>query len=306
MNSRTIKYINKTFVGNVSSKTIVITGANSGIGYESARICLYLKMNVIIACRNEAKGNEALNKLKEEYPNGNVRMMLLDVSEESSIINFVKRIKEENIDIDVFYHNAGVYRLPYQIKDNKELIALTNYYGPYILTSLLLPYLHSLNHEVKMIFTSSIAGKFSKNNLAMLTPTKNVSGTIRYANSKMLDAHLFNYLNNYDKHNIKYYLVHPGVTCTSLFNKTYKNKIYASLMDGFIKIMGNPLWKSALSITRVLSNDNEAGSFYGPTHMYDWRGYPKKNYFLDKKYVISNEIITKTEHITGYIINTHV
>ena len=56
MNKKTIKYLNEYFKGNVSNKTVLITGANSGLGYESAKICLYLKMNVIIACRSETKG----------------------------------------------------------------------------------------------------------------------------------------------------------------------------------------------------------------------------------------------------------
>lgn len=300
MHKKIIKYLSKHFEGDLNNKTILITGANSGLGFKSAEICLYLKMNVIIACRNEKRGNDALTKLKEEFPSSNVRLMKLDTSEEESIIIFVNKIKEENIDIDVFYHNAGIYRIPYQIKEDKELIASTNYYGQYMLTSLLLPYLCSLKHEVKMVFTSSIAGKYARNNIEMLTPTDKISGTIRYANSKLLDAHLFNYLNKNDKENVKYYLVHPGVTATSLFTKVYKNKFLASIADGFIKLLGNPLWKSALSIVRVLSSDNVPGSFYGPSHIYDWRGYPKVRHFLDKKYYLTDEIIKKTEEITKY------
>lgn len=300
MHKKIIKYLSKHFEGDLNNKTILITGANSGLGFKSAEICLYLKMNVIIACRNEKRGNDALTKLKEEFPSSNVRLMKLDTSEEESIINFVNKIKEENIDIDVFYHNAGIYRIPFQIKEDKELIASTNYYGQYMLTSLLLPYLYSLKHEVKMVFTSSIAGKYARNNIEMLTPTDKVSGTIRYANSKLLDAHLFNYLNKNDRENVKYYLVHPGVTATSLFTKVYKNKFFASIADTFIKLLGNPLWKSSLSIVRVLSSDNVAGSFYGPSHIYDWRGYPKARHFLDKKYYLTDEIIKKTEEITKY------
>lgn len=300
MNKKSIKYIDKHFKGNVEGKTILITGANSGIGFESNKICLYLKMNVIIACRNIVKAKDAVERLKEEFQDVSIRVMQLDMSEEASIINFVNKIKEEKIDIDIFYHNAGVYRLPYSLKEGKELIASTNYYGQYMLTSLLLPYLHSLPHKVKMVFTSSIAAKFASNNVDMLTPTKEISGSTRYSNSKLLDAYLFKYLLDNDHHNIDYYLVHPGVTATSLFSKVYKNKAFASTMDFFIKVLGNPLWKSALSIVRVLSEDNEVGMFYGPTHMANVLGYPKKNHFLDKKYIFTNEIIQKTEEITKY------
>ena len=166
--------------------------------------------------------------------------------------------------------------------------------------ALLLDYLHNLNHEVKVVFTSSIAAKLASNGVEMLTPTEKISRTTRYCNSKLLDAYLFKYLFDNDKKNIKYYLVHPGVTGTALFSKVYKNKFLAFFADKFMKIMGNPLWKSSLSILRTLSSDNKPGTFYGPTHMFDWRGYPKENHFLDKKYIYLDEIIKKSEEITSY------
>ena len=300
---KAIKYINKFDFTDAKGKTIIITGGNSGIGFTSARYALYLKMNVIIACRSKSRGEEALNKLKEEFPESDVRLMIVDMSEEQSIINFVKEIKDNHIDIDVFYHNAGVYRLPYQIKEGRELVASTNYFGPYILSSLLSSYLHELNHEVKVIYTSSIAAKLASNTVDMLTPAEEVSRVTRYCNSKLLDAYLFKYLFDNDKGNIKYYLVHPGVTGTALFSKVYKNKFFAFLMDHFIKLVGNPLWKSSLSILRVIAKDNVPGSFYGPTHIYNWLGYPKDNHFLDKKYIYVNEIIKKSEEITRFALN---
>lgn len=300
MKKRVIKYLSKHQFTNIEGKTIIITGGNSGIGFTSALYALYLKMNVIIACRNEKRGLEAIKKLKEEFPNSHIRLLLLDMSEEKSIINFVNNVKNQKIDIDVFYHNAGVYRLPYQTKENKELIASTNYYGQYMLTSLLNEYLKTLNHDVKMIFTSSIAAKWAENKVEMLTPTEKVSRMTRYANSKLLDAYLFKYLFDNDKGNVKYYLSHPGVTATSLFDRAYKSKIFIKIVNIFLKTFANPLWKSALSFTRVLADDAVEGTFYGPNYLYGAKGYPKECHFLDKRYKHTNEIIEKTEMITGY------
>ena len=297
MNKKSIKYLTKHFKGNVEDKTILITGGNSGIGFESARIALYLKMNVIIACRSQQRGENAINQLKEEFPDGNISLMIVDMSEKDSIINFVNEIKEKKIDIDVFYHNAGVYRLPYQEKYGQELVVLTNYYGPYLLTNLLLDYLHGLKHKVKMVFTSSIAANWATKKVEMLEPNKKVSRMVRYSNSKLLDAHLFKYLLDNDKENVEYYLVHPGVTATSLFNKAYKNKTFISCATVFVKMFGNPLWKSSLSITRVLSEDSIPGKFYGPTHIFGVRGYPKENHFLNKKLKNNSDIINKTKEI---------
>lgn len=300
MKKKIVKYLSKFDFKDVEGKTIIITGGNAGIGFTSAKYACYLKMKVIIACRNENKGNAAIKEIKEEFPDADIKLMLLDMSEEQSIKDFVNKIFEEKIDIDVFYHNAGVYRLPYQLKENKELIASTNYFGPYILTSLLLPYLKSLNHEIKMVITSSIASKWASNKVDMLTPTEKVSRTTRYANSKLLDAYLFKYLFDNDKGNVKYYLTHPGVTGTNLFTNAYKSKFFVKIVNFFMKVFANKLWKSSLSITRVLASNSVEGTFYGPTHIFGAKGYPKENKFLNKKYKFTNEIINKSEQITGY------
>ena len=300
INNKVIKYFAKFDLTDIKDKTILITGGNSGIGLYSATYAAYLNMRVIIACRNENRGLEAIKLIKEEVPNADIRLMILDQSEESSIKSFVSTIINEKIDIGIFYHNAGVYRLPYQIKEDKELIVSTNYFGPYMLISLLKPYLKSLNHEVKMIITSSIASTWSNNNIDMLTPNEKVSKMRRYANSKMLDAYLFKYLFDNDKSNIKYYLVHPGVTWTGLFKKTYKSKIFLLAVRVFMKLFCNPTWKSALSLIRVVDKNNKPGSFYGPTHLFHARGYPKDNKFLNKRYKYTNEMIIKSEDITGY------
>ena len=300
MNKKVIKYFSKFDLSDAKNKTILITGGNSGIGLFSATYAAYLGMNVIIACRNKSKGQEAIKNIKEEVPTANIRLMMLDQSEEASIKEFVNTIVTEKIDIDVFYHNAGVYRLPYQLKEGKELIVSTNYFGPHILTSLLLPYLKSLNHDVKMIITSSIAANWASNDVAMLTPDEKVKKMTRYANSKMLDAYLFKHLYDNEHSNVKYYLVHPGVTWTGLFRKTYKNKFFLLLVRGFMKLFCNPTWKSALSFIRVISKDSKEGAFYGPTHLFKARGYPKENTFLNKRYKCTSEIIEKSKEITGY------
>lgn len=296
MNSKSIEYINSFFQGNVENKTIIITGGNSGIGLESAKICAYLKMHVIITVRSVEKGNKAIEEIKNEVSDANVEMMLLDTSKEESIKEFVNNIKDKNIDIDVFYHNAGVYRQPYKETDLGDLMIATNYFGPFILTSLLLDYLHVLQHEVKMVFTSSVAANWwSKNDEYLLHPTPKQSRSRRYGNSKLMDAYLFNYLANNDQNNIKYYLVHPGTSVTGLIANNYP-KFIAKLFSLF----SNPIWKSSLSILKILSSDNKPFTFYGPTDFFYLRGYPKEVHFLDNKYVDVNEKIKESEEILNY------
>ena len=300
MHKKAKKYIDTFFKGNVEGKTIIITGGNAGVGFESARYALYLKMNVIIGVRSISRGEQAIKKIKEDFPEAKISLMEVDMSEEQSIINFVNKLKDNKIDIDVFYHNAGVYNLPFQLKEGRELVISTNFYGPLMLTSLLLPYLHSLNHEVKMVFTSSVAASRAKVDETVLVPNNQIGKMQTYCNSKLLDAYLFKYLYDNDKQNIKYYLVHPGVTGTSLFSKAFKSRIFVWMVDVFMKLVANPLYKSALSIIKVLSSDNEPGKFYGPYRFFSWKGYPKDVSFLNNKFNNVDDIIKKSEIVVGY------
>ena len=293
MKKRCIKYLDKNVKNDLSGKTIIITGGNSGIGLESAKICAYLKMHVILAVRSLFRGNEAIKIIKREVPDADIDLMELDVSKSESIISFVNEIKENKIDIDCFYHNAGIYRQPYQeIENGFDLMLFTNYYGPFILTSMLLEYLHSLNHEVKMVFTSSVATRWAKQDEHFLVPTKDDSRSVRYGNTKLLDAYLFKYLFENDESNIKYFLVHPGTAATALIRKNYP-----SIAALFVKTFGNPIWKSSLSIARVLSSEGKPGEFYGPTRVWNLKGYPKENIFINKLYNDVDKVIEQTEDI---------
>ena len=300
MNKKELAYIKKNFSDDISNKTVIITGGNSGIGFESAKYLCYLNANVIIAVRSLQRGNEAIKKIKDEIPQAKISLMELDMSHENSIKEFVSNIVKNKIDVDIFYHNAGVYRLPFEIVEDKDIITGTNYYGEIILTSLLLPYLNSLKHEVKMIFTSSLAAMWTSYKYIDLLPNEKRSKIKRYSNSKLLDAYLFKYLLDNEHSNIKYLLVHPGVANTGLIKKAYKNKVFLALMNFAMLFISNPIWKSSLSCLMAIKEETPAGTFYGPNHFFKFLGYPKKCKFLNKKYVKLDEIINESEKIVGY------
>ena len=296
MKKKAIKYLDSHFVGNVEGKTVVITGGNSGIGLEAARECAYKGMNVILAVRSLERGQIALDDIKKDFPQSNISLMRLDLSEEHSIKEFANEIIKDKIDIDVFYHNAGIFRQPFSLKEGKDIVTSTNYFGPFLLTSLLLPYLKALPHEVKMIITGSVAIRWAKLKLDSLYPNPKPSRMTRYSNSKLLDSYLFKYLFDNDKENIKYYLVHPGVCYTPLFKKTYKG-LFGIIVDRFMKIFANPAWKSALAAMAAISKDAIEGEFYGPTCFFNAVGYPHKNKFMNRYYKDVDSYIKESEKI---------
>ena len=303
MNEKALKWLSENIHANLENKTIVITGANAGIGFEVAKYCAYYKMNVVMAVRNLERGQKAKDEILKEFPEAKLDLQILDVSKEDSIKSFVNYITKSNIYIDVFYHNAGVYHMPYEVLENGlELTLMTNYYGPLMLESLLRDYYKSLKHEVRVIFTGSVAAKRVKLKEESLTPDEKTGSWYRYCCSKRLDSYLMHYLALKNDENIKYFLVHPGGSATSLFNKAFKSKVFVKIVNWFMKTFSNPPWKSALSTIRLFEDDVQSGDFYGPANFFDLVGYPKKRNFVKYNDEKGKQLIEKSMEICGYYI----
>ncbi len=124
------------------TKTIIITGANSGIGKAAATQLAALGANVIIACRSEERGSKALQEIKTASGNKNVELMLVDMSRMNSIRVFVKEFKKKHQRLDGLIHNAANFDQtlvkPTLTEDGIETIFATNHVGVFLMTNLLL------------------------------------------------------------------------------------------------------------------------------------------------------------------------
>ncbi len=103
------------FLGPSCSKTrdltgqvIIVTGANTGIGYETVKKLASLNANVILACRNEKLGKEALERIKADVKNGSLTFLQLDLGSLKSISNFAKEFHSKFSRLDILINNAGV------------------------------------------------------------------------------------------------------------------------------------------------------------------------------------------------------
>ena len=112
LTAKTKKWLKNNADISLKGKTVVVTGANSGVGFKTAEIMLYLGADVILACRNLQRAIDAREALTAQYPESDVSFISLDIADFSSINAFVKKIREEDIDIDVFVNNAGVFHQP--------------------------------------------------------------------------------------------------------------------------------------------------------------------------------------------------
>ena len=124
-------------------KTVIITGANSGLGFETAKkIAKNKNYQVILACRNKEHAEDAKDKIISETENHNIKTMIIDTSSLKSVKNFVEEFKNLNIKLDVLICNAGISSMHNGITDEGyELVFATNYLGHFLLTNLLMPYM---------------------------------------------------------------------------------------------------------------------------------------------------------------------
>ncbi|KAK3247987.1 hypothetical protein CYMTET_42532 [Cymbomonas tetramitiformis] len=141
-------------------KTVIITGANSGIGFETARVLAHFGAEVILACRSVDKAAKAVTIIKSESPKANLTPMTLDTSSLKSVHEFAVAFKKKWDSLDVLVLNAGVMAPPpSKSVDGIEIQFATNHLGHFLLTELLKQPLKNAG-SARVITTSSFAHAF--------------------------------------------------------------------------------------------------------------------------------------------------
>lgn len=280
----------------LKGKTVLITGANSGVGFKTAETVLYLGADVIMACRNIEKAEAAAQKLRRGYPDSSVKVMRLDLADLSLIEAFSAELIKNSIDVDVFLNNAGVYHQPGKTTaDGFELIAGTNYIGAYYLCEKVLPYLETLGHEVVLVNTISMVYKLAGIDYDDFYFSNHYGNLSVYARSKLcLAKYSYALAQRYKNTNIRVYMSHPGITITPLgvnsLGKPFKR------LAGAGAHLFNPTEKSALSLIYILSHDIPQGSIIGPKRCFGGWGYSEVNRISGKAKSGSGELIAFTEN----------
>src|SRR6266568_4373976 len=123
-----------------TGRTAIVTGANTGIGLETARMLALKGAQVVLACRNLEKGKAAVDQVLAARPAGRVTLALLDLSDLDSVAAFAAKFAASNERLDLLVHNAGVMTPPLgRTKQGFELQFGTNHLGHFALAARLLP-----------------------------------------------------------------------------------------------------------------------------------------------------------------------
>ena len=152
----------------IDGKVVIITGANSGIGKETAIDLAKRGGKIYIACRDQTRGEEALTEIRAASKSENVFILHLDLASLDSVREFSRKFHELESKLHILINNAGVMACPKSFtKDGFEMHFGTNHLGHFLLTNLLLDVLKAAAPS-RIIIVSSlfhIVGKIRKNNL---------------------------------------------------------------------------------------------------------------------------------------------
>ena len=189
----TLYLIRRYFAGGVchsraklDGKTVIITGANTGIGKETAIDLARRGARVIIACRSAEKGEEAVVEVRAKSDNDKVVFRRLDLASLESVRRFASKVLEEEPTIDILINNAGVMACPYsKTEDGFEMQFGVNHLGHFLLTNLLLDRLKE-SPAARIVNVSSMGHKLAKRiNFDDLNSEKSYSSFVAYSQSKL-------------------------------------------------------------------------------------------------------------------------
>jgi NAD(P)-dependent dehydrogenase (short-subunit alcohol dehydrogenase family) len=269
-------------------KTILITGANSGLGLEASKVLSSKGAHVIMTARNLKSGNEAISLIKKKNSDAKLDLMQLDLSDFASIHKFSQEFHQKYKQLDVLINNAGVmFPVKRELtKQNFEVQFGTNHLGHFLLTGLLLDILKSTpNPRIAIQSSGMHKAKMGKPDIHFddLNFDKGYNKFIAYSQSKLANL-LFAYeLDRQLKANkidITVVAAHPGYTKTNLQRHTgfFVQAIITNILAQKVEIGTLPILRAATDPSV------KGGEYFGPTKMDERRGYPELVRSSDKSY----------------------
>jgi NAD(P)-dependent dehydrogenase (short-subunit alcohol dehydrogenase family) len=254
----------------LSGKTAVVTGSNTGIGYETA-LDLYKKgAKVYVACRNREKAMKAIQKMEADGGTGELVYEHLDLASLRSVKSFADNIIQAESSLDLLINNAGIM-IPPQSKteDGFEIQFGVNFVGHFALTGHLFNLLESTK-DSRVVTLSSIAHRGSAIDFENFRLEKEYNNWREYGQSKLADiifALEFDKRLKMNGNQIKSLAAHPGFSKTDLQVHMDKDML-ASLELMTAKEGAQP------TLAACLREDAKGGQYWGPDGHNEQKGKP--------------------------------
>ena len=276
MGSTSLENFTAADVTDQGGKTFFITGANTGIGFEAAKVLAERGARVLLGCRSTARAEAAVEEIRAANPAADLDTIELDLGDLALVRAAAQTVAAEPR-LDGLLNNAGVMRPPYGLtKDGFETQFGINHLGHFALTGLLLPTLEQTPGS-RIVVTSSVGHRRGEIVFADINAAQRYNPMERYFMSKLANL-LFMY--ELDRRlrakgsNTIALGVHPGVSNTDLGR--HMSPVFHILLAPLMFLLSSPpegAWSTLLGAT---APGVEGGQYFGPGNRLEWRGPAKQ------------------------------
>ena len=301
------KYWTTSNIPSQAGRRAVVTGSNSGIGFEAALALARMGAELILPARTQAKADDAARRILQQVPNAQLHSEVLDLAVQASVHAFASRVIERfpGQSLDLLINNAGVMALPTReiTEDGFERQFATNYLGPFVLTALLLPSIKQKagSRVVTVSSSASNQGRIEFDNLQSERVYKPMFQA--YAQSKLADLIFSQELQRRLKaigSPILSTAAHPGYAVTNLQadHLGLGMKLVITTMKPFLS--QDAAHGALPTLYAAVAEEAVAGGYYGPDGFAELKGYPTAARFpksaLDE--TISKRLWLESERLT--------
>jgi len=289
---------NKWTVDDISQqdgKIVIVTGANSGLGFNTTKALALKGAKVIMACRNLEKGEKARQLIINEDVAVEPEVWQLDLASLASVKQFALKFSAVHERLDLLINNAGLMAIPYnKTEDGFEMQFGVNHLGHFALTSRLWPFL-SGTEDSRVIQVSSLAHLIGEIRFEDIHWEKTYKKWGAYGMSKLANLLFVRELANRlteTGSGVKVAAAHPGYADTELQAKSAKmegKQLGAKAMNLINKVVAQSGEKGALpSLYAATADGVEQGAFFGPGGLLKMQGWPVPD--SPSKKLVTNEV----------------
>lgn len=252
-------------------RTVIVTGANSGIGLQIAHVLSGQGAQVILACRDQSKAQTAVRQLQAKLPTANVSYAIVDLADLSSIRAFAAKFQAQHHHLDCLINNAGIMLPPFtKTKDGFELQFGVNHLGHFALTGLLLPCLNRAE-QPRVVQVSSLSHRGSNIDFDNLNAERKYKPIAAYGQSKLANLLFILELQRRVASNHGHLIAlaaHPGFTLSNLQRYTRSTWFMAKLFAQDAQSGALPILYAATA------QEVNGGEYFGPKQWGELRGAP--------------------------------
>jgi len=219
----------------MQGKTVLITGANSGIGLVTASALAGMGATIILACRREEAAKQAMLEIQAKHPRAQLDFVSLDLASLASVRRAAAEVLNKHPLLDVLINNAGLASVPREVsKDGFEMTFAVNHLGPFLFTNLLLPALRA--SKGRIINVASDAHKMGRMHWDNLQLARGYFVLRAYAQSKLANILFTKALaERVEEDGIHVNCLHPGAVSTNIWPEgNWLEKAFSKLLRLFL------------------------------------------------------------------------